>query len=151
MKKKPGPHHKLANGWTAGQGTICRFRHFSLDKAEEIMQACRDVHVVETINQTLVGQPGDEVFGSQVHHNLYFALSFQEAVGLAARMIIQFEIGQIAEDVVGIRPATGKEEELFWKASDHFDKLEPEGLSDKQTAAVKETIYCAQHKEEGEE
>ena len=120
----------ITNGWTFEEHSgPYHFEHFPLRKANALMEARDALYVIETINPVLADP-------KTVHFNKYFASSLADAIGFAARMEILAQ--EIAETVVGIRPATADESDMYWRVWDHYQNLTPPALSDAEAKALPE-------------
>jgi hypothetical protein len=120
----------LESGWTFDDytGTTYHFEHISLSQALERAEIRGKVIVLETVNWTLA-EP------ETCHLNKYFALGMASAIALAARMEIEYQ--EVAEELVGIRPATPEEADLFLRVSAHFESFMPPAISDEQAEALR--------------
>jgi|SRR5579859_5122619 len=114
---------QLDSGWTVDlqDGSIYHFEHVLMDFAKQKAQVRDELHVVETINWTLADD-------DTCHYNRYFALNMASAIAVA----VKFEImsSEVEENVVGIRPATEEEIEVFWKAEKYFEAEMPNAIPD---------------------
>lgn len=111
-------------GWTIEPGLgIYHFTHIDRQKAEALIEAREQFYVVETINSTF----GDND-RSLLHHNLYFCGSLSQAIAMATRHEINAQ--EIAEEVVGIRPATPAELKAYFRVFDYYEEHMPAALSE---------------------
>jgi hypothetical protein len=125
---------ELESGWTFDQlkGVTSHFEHFVLSEAGKLQEIADMVHVVETINGTLAAP-------DLVHKNKYFAENLNDAIGLAARIVI--DSLEVAETVTAIRPATDEEISLFESVDFYFYNPESESLSEQEVKKI-----CKQYK-----
>lgn len=100
-------------------GAPYHFEHILKVEADAKAETADQVHVIETINWTYASGKKNK----EVHRNRYFAENLEEAIGLAAYMIISFQ--EVAETIVAIRPATGIESELHFKMMGSIVRMDP--------------------------
>lgn len=124
---------ELTNGWILDRyaGAVCYFEHYPYSEAKKKADKREEIHVVETINFSLVENDNKE---EEIHSNKYFALSLSDAIAMAARMEIEFR--EVAEEVIAIRVATDEEAQLYLKVSTHFDELMPSAISLEKAQAL---------------
>ncbi len=117
---------KIRDGWTfdASTGSVCRFEHFPLSSADELVKQAASTFVVETINFT---------FGENeetVHRNKYFSNCLSDALGIATKLAIASK--DVAEEVVAVRKATPEEERTWKRVEDYFEERMPAAITEVQ-------------------
>lgn len=117
----------LKSGWQLAPmiGAVCHFEHRPEAQLLELLDVREQMFVIETVNSSAASSEA-----GCMHFNKYFAHSLREAIGLAARMEIDLIV--VAEEIVGIRPATEDEVEMALKVHHHLYKLTPAAISDQQ-------------------
>jgi hypothetical protein len=119
---------ELEKGWALeAWAGVYHFEHVTEAEAEARMERREHVFVVETINWTVAEDDG-------VHLNKYFVFGLSAAIGMAAKLL--GDLQEVAEDIVGIRPATPDEERMFLAVVDHFNEQLPPALSDDEAGRL---------------
>jgi len=86
-------------------GATYHFEHIPVAVADEMIAPKEFPYIVEAVNHTLTN------IYACVHLNKYYATDFRDALCIATR--IEIYSGEIAEEVINIRPVTEKEAKCF--------------------------------------
>ena len=103
-------------------GAALHFSHIAIEWADKLLAPKESAYIVEAVNHTLAENK------SCIHFNKYYALNFKEALCIAMRIEVASDI--VAEEVVGIRPATQGEIEFLGGIHNSISDKELEVIPD---------------------
>ena len=115
---------EMDRGWTVSGGSIYHFKHVDREWADSQLEGHDNLlYAVEVIHHTLADEDHN------VHQNTFLVWGYVEALLKA----VQIQGAPYPDDVLGIRPATEKEN-MQWRALfNHYeDALFPPALSEQQ-------------------